>query len=62
MDNLDRTNVVQSVLARRTLVRCLEMAGASSSACAEATKNCLETPFEEFERVRTCKDVRGDQH
>ena len=57
-DNLDRTNVVQSMLARRTLVRSLEVAGAPRDVCHAATKNVLETTFIEFEKVY--KDVWGN--
>jgi hypothetical protein len=42
MDNLDRTNVVQSLFARHSLLQQLGM---------EANDNVLETPWKEFESV-----------
>lgn len=60
MDNLDRTNVVQSVLARRVLVKSLQLAAQLAGGCVQqdALNNVLETPFPEFEKVY--KDIWGN--
>jgi len=51
MDNLDRTNVVQSLFARRSLLVQLEQQAALQG-------NVLESPFHDFEKV--FKDVWGN--
>lgn len=67
MDNLDRTNVVQSVIARRVLVHQLKLAGGDAEALNEILKpssgklsgaSVLELPFQSFEKVY--KDVWGN--
>lgn len=52
LDNLDRTNVVQSLLGRRSLLLQLD------EAAALANGNVLESPFHDFEKV--FKDVWGN--
>ncbi len=52
LDNLDRTNVVQSLLGRRTLLLQLD------EAAALASGSVLESPFHDFEKV--FKDVWGN--
>jgi phosphatidylinositol 4-phosphatase len=49
MDNLDRTNVVQSLFARRSLLVQLESLVADK-------EDVLNSPFPEFEKVRRMKD------
>lgn len=51
MDNLDRTNVVQSLFARRSLLMQLEQQVALQG-------NVLESPFKDFEKI--FKDVWGN--
>jgi len=58
MDNLDRTNVVQSVIARKVTVRIFASMGAAPELMLKADQNVLETPFPAFERVY--KDVWGN--
>ncbi len=54
LDNLDRTNVVQSILGRRSFLMQLE----ETKALALDGAHVLETPFPAFERV--FKDVWGN--
>ena len=60
MDNLDRTNVVQSLLARRAVV---SAALTSPDAVVKAVADPLNSPFREFEKLfksRACaRAARG---
>jgi hypothetical protein len=53
MDNLDRTNVVQSLLARRSLVIQLgkSLNSSSTGPSSGSPNNLLETPWKPFEKI-----------
>jgi len=53
MDNLDRTNVVQSLFARRSLLTQLGKLNAvpSSSSSGSSTGSVLDSPFKAFEKI-----------